>query len=70
MAAFSPNGCATTYTVLLLDEVEGIDVPPEPVPAGVLTRGWLTDGRGKKVFIPDAIIIMTSNLGNDSFRST
>jgi ATP-dependent Clp protease ATP-binding subunit ClpA len=31
-------------------------------------EGWLTDGRGKKVYLSDAIIIMTSNLGSDSFK--
>ena len=28
----------------------------------------MTDGRGKKVYLSDAIIIMTSNLGSDSFK--
>jgi ATP-dependent Clp protease ATP-binding subunit ClpA len=31
-------------------------------------EGWLTDGRGKKVYLSDAIIIMTSNLGSESFK--
>src|SRR5258705_6330356 len=31
-------------------------------------EGWMTDGRGKKVYLSDAIIIMTSNLGSDSFK--
>ncbi|MGH9899065.1 MAG: AAA family ATPase, partial [Pyrinomonadaceae bacterium] len=31
-------------------------------------EGWMTDGRGKKVYLSDAIIIMTSNLGSDNFR--
>jgi ATP-dependent Clp protease ATP-binding subunit ClpA len=31
-------------------------------------EGWLTDGRGKKVYLSDAIVIMTSNLGSDSFK--
>ena len=26
-------------------------------------EGWITDGRGKKVYFSDAIVIMTSNLG-------
>jgi ATP-dependent Clp protease ATP-binding subunit ClpA len=29
----------------------------------VFDEGWLTDGRGKKVYFSDTIIIMTSNLG-------
>jgi len=28
----------------------------------------LTDGRGKKVYLSDAIVIMTSNLGSESFK--
>jgi ATP-dependent Clp protease ATP-binding subunit ClpA len=31
-------------------------------------EGWLTDGRGKKVYLSDAIIIMTSNLGSENFK--
>ena len=31
-------------------------------------KSWLTDGRGKKVYLSDAIIIMTSNLGSDNFK--
>jgi ATP-dependent Clp protease ATP-binding subunit ClpA len=28
----------------------------------------LTDGRGKKVYLSDAIVIMTSNLGSENFK--
>ena len=31
-------------------------------------EGWMTDGRGKKVYLSDAIVIMTSNLGSESFK--
>src|SRR5205823_1200549 len=31
-------------------------------------EGWLTDGRGRRVYLSDAIVIMTSNLGSDSFK--
>jgi ATP-dependent Clp protease ATP-binding subunit ClpA len=31
-------------------------------------EGWITDGRGKKVYLSDAIVIMTSNLGSASFK--
>jgi ATP-dependent Clp protease ATP-binding subunit ClpA len=31
-------------------------------------EGWLTDGRGKRVYLSDAIIIMTSNAGSEHFR--
>src|SRR5206468_3670012 len=31
-------------------------------------EGWLTDGRGKRVYLSDAVVIMTSNIGSESFR--
>jgi len=31
-------------------------------------EGWVTDGRGKRVYLSDAIIIMTSNIGCEHFR--
>ena len=31
-------------------------------------EGWMTDGRGKKVYLSDAIVIMTSNAGSEHFR--
>ena len=31
-------------------------------------EGWITDGRGKRVYLSDAIIIMTSNIGSEVFR--
>jgi ATP-dependent Clp protease ATP-binding subunit ClpA len=31
-------------------------------------EGWLTDGRGRRVYLSDAIVIMTSNLGSDNFK--
>jgi ATP-dependent Clp protease ATP-binding subunit ClpA len=31
-------------------------------------EGWITDGRGKKVYLSDAIVIMTSNLGSENFK--
>ena len=31
-------------------------------------EGWLTDGRGKRVYLSDAIVIMTSNVGSEHFR--
>src|SRR5207248_2623342 len=31
-------------------------------------EGWLTDGRGRRVYLSDAFIIMTSNIGSDVFR--
>ena len=31
-------------------------------------EGWLTDGRGKRVYLSDAVVIMTSNVGSENFR--
>ncbi|HEX4347259.1 MAG TPA: AAA family ATPase, partial [Vicinamibacterales bacterium] len=31
-------------------------------------EGWLTDGRGRRVYLSDAIVIMTSNVGSENFR--
>lgn len=56
------------YTVLLLDEVEKASTYLLNLFLQAFDEGWLTDGRGKKIFLSDAIIIMTSNLGSDSFK--
>ncbi|MGH9916072.1 MAG: AAA family ATPase, partial [Pyrinomonadaceae bacterium] len=56
------------YTVLLLDEVEKASPYLLNLFLQAFDEGWMTDGRGKKVYLSDAIIIMTSNLGSDNFR--
>jgi ATP-dependent Clp protease ATP-binding subunit ClpA len=56
------------YTVLLLDEVEKASPFLLNLFLQAFDEGWLTDGRGKKVYLSDAIIIMTSNLGSDNFK--
>jgi ATP-dependent Clp protease ATP-binding subunit ClpA len=56
------------YTVLLLDEVEKASPYLMNIFLQAFDEGWLTDGRGKKVYLSDAIVIMTSNLGSDSFK--
>jgi ATP-dependent Clp protease ATP-binding subunit ClpA len=53
------------YTVVLLDEIEKADSYVHNLFLQVFDEGWLTDGRGKKVYFSDAIIIMTSNLGSE-----
>lgn len=55
------------YTVLLLDEVEKASPYLMNLFLQAFDEGWLTDGRGKKVYLSDAIVIMTSNLGSESF---
>jgi ATP-dependent Clp protease ATP-binding subunit ClpA len=56
------------YTVLLLDEVEKASPFLMNLFLQAFDEGWLTDGRGKKVYLSDAIVIMTSNLGSESFK--
>lgn len=56
------------YTVLLLDEVEKASPFLMNIFLQAFDEGWLTDGRGKKVYLSDAIVIMTSNLGSESFK--
>src|SRR3569832_1709574 len=56
------------YTVLLLDEVEKASPYLMNLFLQAFDEGWLTDGRGKKVYLSDAIIIMPSNLGSENFR--
>jgi len=56
------------YTVLLLDEIEKASPYLLNLFLQAFDEGWITDGRGKKVYLSDAIVIMTSNLGSDSFK--
>ncbi len=51
------------YSVVLLDEIEKADTYVHNLFLQAFDEGWLTDGRGKKVYFSDTIIIMTSNLG-------
>jgi len=56
------------YTVLLLDEVEKASPYLMNLFLQAFDEGWLTDGRGRRVYLSDAIVIMTSNLGSESFK--
>src|SRR5215471_6729365 len=56
------------YTVLLLDEVEKASPYLMNLFLQAFDEGWITDGRGKKVFLSDSIVIMTSNLGSENFK--
>jgi ATP-dependent Clp protease ATP-binding subunit ClpA len=56
------------YTVVLLDEVEKASPTLLNVFLQAFDEGWITDGKGKRVYLSDAIIIMTSNLGAEHFR--
>ncbi|HKT82029.1 MAG TPA: ATP-dependent Clp protease ATP-binding subunit [Vicinamibacterales bacterium] len=56
------------HSVVLLDEVEKASPTLLNVFLQAFDEGWLTDGRGKRVYLSDAIIIMTSNVGSENFR--
>ncbi len=50
------------YTVVLLDEIEKADTYVHNLFLQVFDEGWLTDGRGKKVYFSDTIIIIDEQL--------
>jgi ATP-dependent Clp protease ATP-binding subunit ClpA len=56
------------YSVVLLDEVEKATPALLNLFLQAFDEGWLTDGRGKRVYLSDAVVIMTSNLGSEHFR--
>jgi len=56
------------HTVVLLDEIEKASPAVLNVFLQAFDEGWLTDGRGRRVYLSDAIVIMTSNLGAEHFR--
>jgi ATP-dependent Clp protease ATP-binding subunit ClpA len=56
------------YSVVLLDEVEKASPSMLNLFLQAFDEGWITDGRGKRVYLSDAIVIMTSNIGSDYFR--
>jgi ATP-dependent Clp protease ATP-binding subunit ClpA len=56
------------YSVVLLDEVEKASPSMLNVFLQAFDEGWITDGRGKRVYLSDAIVIMTSNIGSEYFR--
>jgi ATP-dependent Clp protease ATP-binding subunit ClpA len=54
--------------VVLLDEVEKASPSMLNLFLQAFDEGWITDGRGKRVYLSDAIVIMTSNIGSECFR--
>jgi ATP-dependent Clp protease ATP-binding subunit ClpA len=58
----------TPYSVVLLDEVEKASPSMLNLFLQAFDEGWVTDGRGKRVYLSDAIVIMTSNIGCEHFR--
>jgi ATP-dependent Clp protease ATP-binding subunit ClpA len=55
-------------SVVLLDEIEKASPSVLNVFLQAFDEGWITDGRGKRVYLSDAIVIMTSNAGSEHFR--
>jgi ATP-dependent Clp protease ATP-binding subunit ClpA len=55
-------------SVVLLDEIEKASPNLLNVFLQAFDEGWVTDGRGKRVYLSDAIVIMTSNAGSEHFR--
>src|SRR5688500_11396714 len=53
---------------VLPDEVEKASPSMLHVFLQAFDEGWVTDGRGKRVYLSDAIVIMTSNIGSECFR--
>ena len=58
----------TPCSVVLLDEIEKASPSLLNLFLQAFDEGWLTDGRGKRVYLSDAVIIMTSNAGSEHFR--
>ncbi|TAN62371.1 ATP-dependent Clp protease ATP-binding subunit, partial [bacterium] len=56
------------YSVVLFDEIEKAHPYVLNLFLQVFDEGWLTDGRGKRVYFSDTVIIMTSNIGSDIFK--
>ncbi|MCS6807033.1 MAG: ATP-dependent Clp protease ATP-binding subunit [Acidobacteriota bacterium] len=56
------------FTVLLLDEIEKASTYLLNIFLQAFDEGWITDGRGKRVYLSDAIVIMTSNLGSEKYK--
>jgi ATP-dependent Clp protease ATP-binding subunit ClpC len=57
------------YTVLLLDEVEKASPHVLNLFLQAFDEGWITDGRGRRTYLSDAIVIMTSNVGSEHYRA-
>jgi ATP-dependent Clp protease ATP-binding subunit ClpC len=56
------------YSVVLLDEIEKSHPDVINILLQILDEGHLTDASGKKIDFKNSIIIMTSNIGLDSFN--
>jgi ATP-dependent Clp protease ATP-binding subunit ClpC len=55
------------YSVVLFDEIEKAHYSLYDLLLQILDEGYITDGSGKKLFFNNTIIILTSNIGSQSF---
>jgi ATP-dependent Clp protease ATP-binding subunit ClpA len=58
----------TPCSVVLLDEIEKASPNVLNLFLQAFDEGWLTDGRGRRLYLSDAIVVMTSNVGSEHFR--
>jgi ATP-dependent Clp protease ATP-binding subunit ClpA len=56
------------YSVVLLDEIEKANPSLLNLFLQGFDEGWITDGRGRRVYLSDAVVILTSNIGAEYFR--
>ena len=56
------------YAVVLLDEIEKAHPSVLNMFLQAFDEGWLTDGRGRRAYFSESIVIMTSNIGSEHFR--
>jgi ATP-dependent Clp protease ATP-binding subunit ClpC len=56
------------YSVLLLDEIEKASPNVLNLFLQAFDEGWITDGLGRRVYLSDTLIIMTSNVGSAVFE--
>ncbi len=54
--------------MVLLDEIEKASPMLLNLFLQAFDEGWLTDGRGRRVYLSDAVVIMTSNVGSEHFQ--
>ncbi len=58
------------YCVILFDEIDKAHPDVIKLLLQILDEGELTDSAGKKTYFKHAIVILTTNLGSELFRST
>jgi len=58
------------YAVILFDEFDKAHSDVQKLLLQILDEGQLTDGQGKKIHLQHSIIIMTTNLGSELYKSS